>query len=87
MHYVLALTNAYLLTIHGADADAKKFHRLAVEWAAMGFFHKALILYMLFLLPVLFLWFPKKISNFSDNRKRFLRKRFIIIGAIFILTD
>jgi len=51
----------------------------------MGFFHKALILYMLFLLPVLFLWFPKKVSNFSDNRKRFLRKRFITVGTILII--
>ena len=202
MHHVLALTNAYLFTFKGADADAQSFHRLAVEWAAsgklsvtggaefyqqllgifyrifspshlfgeelsiiaflfscliliklihlinlkkyqvglllmfgllptnlvlcsvtlresyqilffmlavywglrfhleptkgamifcvfsaiiMGFFHRALILYMLFLLPVLFLWFPKQVSSSPDNRWRFTRKRFIIISAILIL--
>ena len=36
MHHVLALTNAYLFTIHGADADAVRFHRLGVEWAVSG---------------------------------------------------
>jgi len=41
----------------------------------MGFFHKALILYILFLIPVLFLWLPKGISRFSI-------KRFIVIGTI-----
>ena len=51
----------------------------------MGFFHRALILYMLFLLPVLFLWFPKQVSSSPDNRWRFTRKRFIIISAILIL--
>jgi len=202
MHHVIALTNTYLFTIKGADADAQKFHRLAVEWAAsgrlsvtggaefyqqllgifyrifspshlfgeelsiiaflfsclvliklihlinlkkyqvglllmfgllptnlvlcsvtlresyqilffmlavywglrfhleptkgtmifcvfsaliMGFFHRALILYMLFLLPVLFLWFPKQVSSSPDSRWRFSRKRFIVIGAILIL--
>ena len=202
MHHVLALTNAYLFTIHGADADAVRFHRLGVEWAVsgklsvssgaefyqqllgifyrifspshlfgeelsiiaflfacfvliklidflnitryrvglvllfgllptnlvlgsvtmresyqilffmlavywglrfhleytkgamifcvfsaiiMGCFHGALILYMLFLLPVLFLWFPKQVSNSSDSGWRFTRKRFIVISAILIL--
>ena len=202
MHHVIALTNAYLFTFKGADADAQRFHRLAVEWAAsgklsvtggaefyqqllgifyriispshlfgeelsiiaflfsclvliklihlinfekyqvglllmfgllptnlvlcsvtlresyqilffmlavywglrfyleptkgamifcvfsaiiMGCFHRALILYMLFLLPVLFLWFPKQVSSSPDSRWRFSRKRFIVIGAILIL--
>jgi hypothetical protein len=202
IHNIRALTNTYLFIIHGADADALRFHRLGVEWAAsgkllitggaefyqqllgifyrifspshlfgeelsiiaflfsclvliklvhlinlkkyqvglllmfgllptnlvlcsvtlresyqilffilavywglrfhleptkgamifcvfsaliMGLFHKALILYMLFLLPVLFLWFPKKISRFPESRWIFPRKRFIIIGAILIL--
>ena len=202
MHHVIALTNTYLFTIKGADADAHRFHRLAVEWAAsgkllitvdaefyqqflgifyrifgpshlfgeelsiiaflfsclvliklihlvnlkkyqvglllmfgllptnlvlcsvtlresyqilffmlavyrglrfhleptkgamifcvfsaiiMGCFHKALILYMLFLLPLLFLWFPKQVSSSPDSRWRFTRKRFIIISAILIL--
>ena len=202
MHHVIALTNTYLFTFKGADADAHRFHRLAVEWAAsgklsvtggaefyqqllgifyrifsqshlfgeelsiiaflfsclvliklidlislkkyqvglllmfgllpanlvlcsvtlresyqilffmlavywglrfhlgptkgamifcvfsaiiMGCFHRALILYMLFLLPVLFLWFPKQVSSSPDSRWRFSRKRFIVIGVILIL--
>jgi len=202
MHHVMALINTYLFTIHGADADAVRFHRLAVEWVGsgklsitvgaefyqqllgifyrifspshlfgeelsiiaflfsclvlvklidlvnlkkyqvglllmfgllptnlvlcsvtlresyqilffmlaiywglrfhldpikgamilcivsaliMGFFHKALILYMLFLLPLLFLWFPKQVSGSPDSRWRFSRKRFVVIGAILIL--
>jgi hypothetical protein len=51
----------------------------------MGLFHKALILYMLFLLPVLFLWFPKQVSSSPDSRWRFPRKRFIIVSAMLIL--
>jgi hypothetical protein len=51
----------------------------------MGCFHRALILYMLFLLPVLFLWFPKQVSSSPDSKWRFPRKRFIVIGAIIIL--
>jgi len=202
MHHVIALTNTYLFTMKGADADALRFHRLAVEWAVsgkllikigaefyqqllgifyrifspshlfgeelsiiaflfsclvliklidiinlkkyqvglllmfgllptnlvlcsvtlresyqilffmlavywglrfhlkptktamifcvfsaiiMGCFHRALILYMLFLLPVFFLWFPKQASSSSDSRWPFSRKRFIVIGAILIL--
>jgi hypothetical protein len=202
MHHVVALINTYLFTIHGADADANRFHRLAVEWVAsgkllmivgaefyqqllgifyrifspshlfgeelsiiaflfscfvliklihlmnlkkyqvglllmfgllptnlvlcsvtlresyqilffmlsvywglrfhlestkgamvfcvfsaliMGFFHRALILYMLFLLPVLFLWFPKQVSSSPDSRCHFSKKRFIVFGAIIIL--
>lgn len=202
MHHVIALTNTYLFIIHGADADAARFHRLAVEWAAsgklsvtggaefyqqllgifyrifipshlfgeelsiiaflfsclvliklihlinlkkyqvglllifgllptnlvlcsvtlresyqilffmlavywgfrfhlkptkramifcvfsailMGCFHRALIIYMLFLLPVLFLWFPQQVSSSPDSRWRFSRKRFMVIGAILIL--
>ena len=202
IHHIIALTNTYLFIIHGANADAVRFHRLGVEWAMdgkwsimvgaefyqqflgifyrifgpshllgeelsiiaflfacfvliklidflnitkyrvglllmfgllptnlvlgsvtmresyqilffmlsvywglrfhleptkgamifcvfsaiiMGFFHNALILYMLFLLPVLFLWFPKQVSSSPDSRWRFSRKRFIVIGAILIL--
>jgi len=36
MHHVMALINTYLFTIHGADADAVRFHRLAVEWVGSG---------------------------------------------------
>jgi len=36
MHHVIALTNTYFFVIRGADADANRFHRLAVEWAASG---------------------------------------------------
>ena len=36
IHHVIALTNTYLFVIHDADADAHKFHRLAVEWSASG---------------------------------------------------
>ena len=202
MHHVIALTNTHLFVIHGADADAVSFQRLAVEWAAngklsvtvgaefyqqllgifyrifspshlfgeelsiiaflfsclvliklidlinlkkyqvrlllmfgllpttlvlcsvtlresyqifffmlavywglrfhlkpikgamifcvssaliMGLFHKALILYMLFLLPILFLWFPKQVSSSPDSRWRFPRERFIIVSAMLIL--
>jgi len=202
MHHVIALTNTYFFVIRGADADAVKFHRLAVEWAAscklsvtvgaefyqqllgifyrifgpshlfgeelsimaflfsclvliklidlvnlkkyqvglllmfgllptnlvlcsvtlresyqilffmlavywglrfhlepikgaiifcvlsaliMGLFQRALILYMLFLLPVLFLWFPKQVSGSPDSRWRFSRKKFIVISVMLIL--
>ena len=202
MHRVIALTNTHLFTIKGADADAQRFHHLAVEWAMdgkwsimvgtefyqqflgifyrifspshlfgeelsiiaflfsclvliklvhlinlkkyqvglllmfgllptnlvlcsvtlresyqilffmlavywglrfhlkptkgamvfcvfsaiiMGCLHRALILYMSFLLPLLFLWFPKKISRFPESKWIFLRKRFIVISAILIL--
>jgi len=51
----------------------------------MGCFHRALIIYMLFLLPVLFLWFPQQVSSSPDSRWRFSRKRFIVIVAILIL--
>jgi len=203
MHHVIALTNTYFFTIRGADADAHRFHRLAVEWSASGkllvtggaefyqqllgifyrifspshlfgeelsiiaflfsclvliklihlinlkkyqmglllmfgllptnlvlcsvtlresyqilffmlavywglrfhleptkegamifcvfsaiimaCFHRALILYMLFLLPILFLWVPKQVSTSSDSRWRFTKKKFIVIVAILIL--
>jgi len=51
----------------------------------MGFFHRALNLYMLFLLPILFLWVPKQVSSSPDSRWRFTKKKFIVIGAILIL--
>ena len=51
----------------------------------MGCFHRALIIYMLFLLPVLFLWFPQQVPSSPDNRWRFSRKRLIVIAAILIL--
>jgi len=202
MHHVVALTNTYLFIIHGADADAVRFHRLGVEWAMdgkwsimvgaefyqqflgifyrifepshllgeelsiiafllacfvlielmdllninryrvglllmfgllptnlvlgsvtmresyqilffmlsvywglrfhvkpsknalifcvlsaliMGFFHLALILYILFLLPLLLLWFPKQINSLPENRRIFPGKRFMVISAILIL--
>ena len=202
MHHIIALINTYLFIIHSADADAVRFHRLAVEWAVngklsviggaefyqqllgifyriftpshlfgeelsiiaflfsclvliklidlinlkkyrvglllmfgllptnlvlcsvtlresyqilffmlavywglrfhleptkgamvfcvlsaliMGFFHIALILYMLFLLPLLLLWFSKQISSFPESRWIFPRKRFMVISVILIL--
>jgi len=58
----------------------------------MGFFQRALILYALFLVPVLFLWFPQQISGSLSNRWRFSKWRlvticgilFLIIGALII---
>ena len=203
MHHLVALTNTYIFAIKGADADAGKFHRLAVEWAIggewspkvgagfyqqllgifykifgpshllgeelsiiaflfsclvlielidlidltkyrvglllifgllptnlilgsitlresyqilffmlsvywglrfhfkptkramifcvlsaliMGLFHRALILYILFLLPVLFLWFPQQISSSPSNRWRFSKRRLVTISLILILV-
>ena len=51
----------------------------------MGLFHRALILYVLFLLPVLFLWFPQQISSSLSNRWRFLKWRLIPISLILII--
>lgn len=202
MHHVLALTNAYLFIIHGADADAVSFHRLGVEWAMdgkwsimvgakfypqllgifyrifspshlfgeelsiiaflfacfvliklinllnitkyrvglllifgllptnlvlgsvtmresyqilffmlavywglrfhlehtkgamifcvfsaiiMGFFHKALILYVLFLLPILFLWFPQQISGSLSYKWSFSKRRLITVSLLLVL--
>ena len=58
----------------------------------MGFFQRALILYALFLVPVLFLWFPQQISGSLSNRWCFSKWRlvticgilFLIIGALII---
>jgi len=36
MHHLVAMVNTYLFMIPGADADAHKFNRLAVDWAASG---------------------------------------------------
>jgi len=51
----------------------------------MGFFHLALILYILFLLPLLLLWFTKQNSSVPENSRIFSRKRFMVISAILIL--
>ena len=51
----------------------------------MGFFHRALILYVLFLLPVLFLWFPQEISSSLSNRWRFSKWRLITVSLVLFL--
>jgi hypothetical protein len=51
----------------------------------MGLFHKALILYTLFLVPVLFLFFPQQISGSISNRRRFLKWRLITVGLVLVL--
>jgi len=51
----------------------------------MGLFHKALILYALFLVPVLFLFSPQQISGSLSDRRRFMNRRWIIIGLILII--
>jgi hypothetical protein len=51
----------------------------------MGLFHKALILYTLFLVPVLFLFFPQQISGSLSNRRRFLKWRLITVGLVLVL--
>ena len=51
----------------------------------MGFFHKALILYALFLVPVLFLFFPQQISGSLNNRQRFLKWRLITVSLVLVL--
>jgi hypothetical protein len=52
----------------------------------MGLFHKALILYALFLVPVLFLFFPQQISGSLSNRGRILKRRWISIGLVLIIV-
>ncbi len=51
----------------------------------MGLFHKALILYVLFLVPVLFLFFPQQISGSLSNRRCFMNQRWIFVGLILII--
>lgn len=51
----------------------------------MGLFHKALILYALFLVPVLFLWFPQRISGSLSNRRCFMNRRWIFVGLVLII--
>lgn len=51
----------------------------------MGFFQRALILYALFLVPVLFLWFPQQISGFLSNRRCFPKRRLITVSLLLIL--
>ena len=52
----------------------------------MGFFHKSLILYALFLAPVLFLSFPQQISGSLNNRRCFLNRRWILVGLALIVV-
>ena len=52
----------------------------------MGLFHKALILYALFLVPVLFLFFPQQISGSLSNRGRILKRRWISVGLVLIIV-
>ncbi len=51
----------------------------------MGLFHRALILYALFLVPVLFLFFPKQIFNSLKNIWCSSKWRLITISLILIL--
>jgi hypothetical protein len=51
----------------------------------MGLFQRALILYVLFLLPVLFLWFPLKNLKFLGNRQQFFKSRVITVSFILLL--
>jgi len=51
----------------------------------MGFFQRALILYALFLIPVLFLFFPQKISNSLSNKQLFSKWRLITISLLLVL--
>jgi len=51
----------------------------------MGLFHKALILYALFLVPILFLFFSQQISGSLSNRRYFLKWRLVIICCILLL--
>lgn len=52
----------------------------------MGFFHIALILYILFLIPLVLLWFPKQIYNFIKSKWYFSKKKILIISIILFLT-
>ncbi|HER24667.1 MAG TPA: hypothetical protein ENO17_06435 [Candidatus Atribacteria bacterium] len=51
----------------------------------MGLFQKALILYALFLVPLLFLWFPQEISISQNNKRRFSKRRWITVSLLLIL--
>ena len=51
----------------------------------MGFFHKALILYAIFLIPLLFLWFPEQIFGSQNNKRCFSKRRWITIGFLLVL--
>ena len=51
----------------------------------MGLFQRALILYALFLVPVLFLFFPQQISGSLNNRQRFLKWRLITVSLVLVL--
>lgn len=51
----------------------------------MGLFHKALILYALFLIPVLFLSFPQKISGSLSKRQPFSKWRLITVSLLLVL--
>ena len=51
----------------------------------MGLFHKGLILYALFLVPVLFLFFPQKISGSLSKRQPFSKWRLITVSLLLVL--
>lgn len=51
----------------------------------MGLFHRALILYALFLVPVLFLWFPQQIFSSLSNRWRSSKWRLITVSLVLVL--
>ena len=51
----------------------------------MGLFQRALILYALFLVPVLFLWFPQQISGSLSDKWRFSKRRLITVSLLLIL--
>jgi len=51
----------------------------------MGLFHRALILYALFLIPVLFLSFPQQISGSLSKRQPFSKWRLITVSLLLVL--
>jgi len=51
----------------------------------MGLFHKALILYALFLVPLLFLWFPQQISGSLSYKWSFSKRRLITVSLLLVL--
>jgi len=51
----------------------------------MGLFQRALILYALFLVPLLFLWFPQQISGSLSYKWSFSKRRLIIVSLLLVL--
>ena len=51
----------------------------------MGLFQRALILYALFLVPLLFLWFPQQISGSLSYKWSFSKRRLITVSLLLVL--